>query len=72
MEENKISPEFIKAIADKLDRLNKAAGTPVNPHNGHYEDPGMNDPGYMDPLQWMGQAAIDYMNKKKNNNLNEG
>jgi hypothetical protein len=28
-----------------------------------------NDPDSVDPMQWMGQAALDYLNNKKKNEI---
>lgn len=54
--------EYLNSIADKLDRLNKADGRdPKQPKSGGGY--GFNDPGYMDPMQWQGQAALEYMKK---------
>ena len=58
--------EYLKAIADKLERLNVASHgspQPIKAQGGFKKDPDS-----VDPLQWMGQAALDFMNKK---NINE-
>ena len=54
--------EYINSIADKLDRLKKADGShgqQAQSSRGY----GFNDPGYVDPMQWQGQAALEYMKK---------
>lgn len=59
--------EYLKAIADKLERLNKASHgspEPMRAKGGR-----QNDPDSVDPMQWMGQAALDYLNNKKNNEI---
>lgn len=57
--------DYLKAISDKLERLNVAShGTPQPLQaKGDFKK----DPDSIDPLQWMGQAALDFLNKKKNN-----
>jgi hypothetical protein len=58
--------DYLKAISDKLERLNVAShGTPEPVKaKGDFKK----DPDSIDPLQWMGQAALDFLNKK---NINE-
>ncbi len=57
--------EYLKAISDKLERLNVAShGTPEPVKaKGDFKK----DPDSIDPLQWMGQAALDFLNKKRSN-----
>jgi len=59
--------EYLKAIADKLERLNKAShGTPEPAKaKGSFTK----DPDSVDPMQWMGQAALDYLNRKNQNEI---
>jgi hypothetical protein len=59
--------EYLKAISDKLERLNKASHgspEPIMAKGGR-----QNDPDSVDPMQWMGQAALDYLNNKKKNEI---
>lgn len=58
--------DYLKAISDKLERLNVAShGTPEPVKaKGDFKK----DLDSIDPLQWMGQAALDFLNKK---NINE-
>jgi hypothetical protein len=57
---------YIKAIADKLDRLQKA--DPNSKSKQHHQVNPMNDPGYMDPMEWQGRAAQEFM--RRNNQIN--
>ena len=59
------NPEYINAIISKLERLNQAetgSKDPITPKNSGYS---RYEPKLEDPMQWMGRAAIEYMNKKK-------
>lgn len=58
--------EYLEAIKDKLERLNKASHGSPKPLQAMGRQ---NDPDSVDPLQWMGQAALDYMNKKNQNDV---
>ena len=59
--------EYLKAISDKLERLNVASHGSPDPAKakGVFQK----DPDSADPLQWMGQAALDFLNKKKSNEI---
>jgi hypothetical protein len=50
--------EYIKAIADKLDRLKKASGETANS-----QIPGPSKWDTFDPFQDMGNSAIDYLKR---------
>lgn len=73
-----INPEYLEAIKKKLDALNKEAG--INPAQAAMKTkPGQNqysrfeDP-IPDPMEWQGQAAINYLNSIRGNkpgNINE-
>lgn len=53
---------YLRAISDKLDRLKKA--DPNSKYSGqHHMNNPMNDPGYMDPMEWQAKAAMEYMNR---------
>lgn len=63
--------EYLEMIKGKLDAMNKASG--VDPglrqgqHGGVYGEPKMTD-----PMEWAGQAAMDYLRSKgKNPNLTD-
>lgn len=63
--------EYLDMIKGKLDAMNKAAGVDPNPsqvqHGGVYGEPKM-----ADPMDWAGQAAIEYLRSKgKNPNLTD-
>ena len=58
--------EYLEAIKDKLERLNKASHGSPEPLQATGRQ---NDPDSVDPLQWMGQAGLDYMNKKNQNDV---
>ena len=58
--------EYLKAISDKLERLNKASHGSPKPLQAMGRQ---NDPDSVDPMQWMGQAALDYLNNKKKNEI---
>lgn len=51
---------YIQAIADKLDMLKKAD---PNSRKTHQTQNPMQDPGYMDPLEWQGRAAMEFMSR---------
>lgn len=57
--------EYLKTISDKLERLNVAShGTPEPPKaQGDLKK----DPDSIDQFQFMGKAALDFLNKKKIN-----
>jgi hypothetical protein len=57
---------YIQAIADKLDRLKKVDPNTKQSQNHLHNH--MQDPGYMDPLEWQGRAAMEFMNR--NNQIN--
>lgn len=73
-----INPEYLEAIKRKLDALNKEAG--INPAQAQIKT----KPGQVqysryegtlpDPMEWQGQAAINYLNSIRGNkpgNINE-
>lgn len=63
----KPSSQYINSIVDKLERLNVAdhgTKTPINTKNS--EGSSYLEPKLEDPLQWMGRAAIEYMNRQNN------
>jgi hypothetical protein len=59
--------EYLEAIKDKLERLNKASHGSPEPLQAMGRQ--QNDPDSVDPLQWMGQAGLDYMNSKNQNDV---
>jgi hypothetical protein len=58
--------EYLEAIKDKLERLNKASHGSPEPLQATGRQ---QDPDSVDPLQWMGQAALDYLNNKTQNEV---
>jgi hypothetical protein len=48
--------EYLSLISEKLDRLNTSSTGKQNHHQ---------DPSFMDPLEWQGRAAIEYMKSKQ-------
>lgn len=50
--------EYMKAVADKLDRLKKASGETLGP-----PVPGPNKWDTFDPFQDMGNSAIEYLKR---------
>jgi hypothetical protein len=54
--------EYLRAIANKLEKLNQASHGSSDPIRAQKT---FVDPDSVDPLQWMGRAAMDYLNKKK-------
>jgi hypothetical protein len=61
------NPQYINSVIDKLERLNLAnhgTKSPINTNNS--EGSSYLEPKLEDPLQWMGRAAIEYMNRQKN------
>lgn len=48
--------EYLNMISEKLDRLNLA-----NPRSQNQ----IHDPGFMDPMEWQGRAAIEHMKKQR-------
>lgn len=63
--------EYLELIKGKLDAMNKASG--INPSQGGFQPGGVyGEPKVSDPMQWAGQAAIDYLRSKgKNPNLTD-
>ena len=59
--------DYLKAISDKLERLNVASHG--SPEPAQAQRTFKKDPDYVDPMQWMGQAALDFLNKKKSNEI---
>ncbi len=73
-----VNPEYLEAIKRKLDSLNKEAG--INPAQAAIKSkPGTVqysrfEDSVPDPLEWQGQAAINYLNSircNKPGNINE-
>jgi len=63
--------EYLDSIKRKLDSMNKVAG--VDPTNRQVQ-PGSvyGEPKMTDPMDWAGQAAIEYLKSKgKNPNLTD-
>ena len=63
--------EYLDMIKGRLDAMNKASG--VDP-NQRYAQQGSvyGEPKMMDPMDWAGQAAIEYLKSKgKNPNLTD-
>lgn len=58
-------------IKGKLDAMNKAAG--IDPNSRHVQQGGVyGEPKMTDPMEWAGQAAIEYLKSKgKNPNLTD-
>lgn len=59
--------EYFKAIADKLERLNKASHGSPDPLKSQGRQ--RKDPDSVDPMQWMGQTGLDYLNKIRQNEV---
>ncbi len=59
--------EYLKAIKDKLERLNKASHGSPDPIQAQGRQ--QKDLDSVDPMQWMGQAGLDYLNKIKQNEV---
>lgn len=57
-----VPKEYLEYIKNKLDAMNKMSG--FNPDLQKQKQ--VVDPGYIDPLDMMGRAAIKYMQNKKN------
>lgn len=58
-------------IKGRLDAMNKAAG--IDPNSRHDQQGGVyGEPKMQDPMDWAGQAAIEYLRSKgKNPNLTD-
>lgn len=63
--------EYLDMIKGRLDAMNKASG--VDPHQRHaHQGPVYGEPKMMDPMDWAGQAAMEYLKSKgKNPNLTD-
>jgi len=63
--------EYLDSIRRKLDSMNKVAG--VDPTNRQVQQGGVyGEPKMSDPMNWAGQAAIEYLKSKgKNPNLTD-
>ncbi len=63
--------EYLDSIKRKLDSMNKVAG--VDPTNRQVQPGGVyGEPKMTDPMEWAGQAAIEYLKSKgKNPNLTD-
>jgi hypothetical protein len=63
--------EYLDMIKGRLDAMNQALGIDPNSRHGH---PGgvYGEPRMADPMDWAGQAAIEYLKSKgKNPNLTD-
>ena len=64
------NPDYIEAIKAKLDAMNKVAG--VDPSNKAQHGQVYGETRSQDPMDWAGQAAIEYLESKgKNPNLTD-
>lgn len=71
MFQNGPSPEYLDAIKSKLDSMNKAAGIDPSMRNSAGGQV-YGEPRFMDPMEWAGQAAMEYLRSKgKNPNLTD-
>lgn len=63
--------EYLDMIKGRLDAMNKASG--VDPNQRHVQQGSVyGEPKMMDPMDWAGQAAIEYLKSKgKNSNLTD-
>jgi hypothetical protein len=63
--------EYLDSIRRKLDAMNKASG--IDPTNRQVQPGGVyGEPKMTDPMEWAGQAAIEYLKSKgKNPNLTD-
>jgi len=63
--------EYLDSIKRKLDSMNKVAG--VDPSSHQVQQGGVyGEPKFSDPMEWAGQAAIEYLKSKgKNPNLTD-
>ena len=63
--------DYIEMIKGKLDAMNKASG--VDPNQRHAQQGSVyGEPRMMDPMEWQGKAAIEYLKSKgKNPNLTD-
>jgi len=58
--------EYLDSIRRKLDSMNKVAG--VDPTNRQVQPGGVyGEPKMTDPMEWAGQAAIEYLKSKGKN-----
>ncbi len=65
------NPEYLESIRAKLDAMNKASGfDPTQKPQTQGQVYG--EPKMMDPMEWQGRAAIEYLRSKgKNPNLTD-
>jgi len=64
------SPDYLEAIKAKLDVMNKVAG--IDPSNRSQPGQVYGEARVKDPIDWAGQAAIEYLRSKgKNPNLTD-
>jgi hypothetical protein len=63
--------DYIEMIKGKLDAMNKASG--VDPNQRHAQQGSVyGEPKMTDPMDWAGQAAIEYLRSQgKNPNLTD-
>jgi hypothetical protein len=63
--------DYIEMIKGKLDAMNKASGVDPNPRHAQ-QGSVYGEPKMMDPMDWAGQAAIEYLRSQgKNPNLTD-
>ena len=58
--------EYINSIISKLERMNQVETGSKEPRTAKNSGYSMYEPKLEDPMQWMGRAAIEYMNRKQN------
>lgn len=64
------SPDYLEAIKAKLDGLNRVAG--IDPSNKVQPGQVYGETLMQDPMDWAGQAAIEYLKSQgKNPNLTD-
>ena len=63
--------EYLEMIKGKLDAMNKASGVDPSLRQGQHGSV-YGEPKMTDPMEWAGQAAIEYLRSKgKNPNLTD-
>jgi hypothetical protein len=64
------SQDYLEMIKRKLDSMNKLSGEDPNQKTSQGQIYG--EPKFQDPMDWAGQAAINYLKSKgKNPNLSD-
>ena len=62
--------EYIDMIKGKLDAMNRTSGS--NPSQNQSYQGGVIEPKLMDPMEWQGRAAMEYLRSRgKNPNLTD-